>query len=124
MISCQTTNVGQERDTKEFLVTDNLALKSWLNKRFSIAYESATPQLIFEQEPFKEVKIRYSNLPADAPPFSFTSGGLSRRELLKEIANFWNLEMTIHTNSEGQPTFISATGKAEPGENSAASATS
>ena len=72
-----------------------------------------TPQLIFEQEPLKEIQVQTSNLPVDAPPFSFSSPGLSRRELLKEIANFWNLEITIHTDSEGNPSFISAVGKVD-----------
>ncbi len=109
--SCETVKVSGTTETKNFLATKDLALKSWLNKRIAVDYHATTPKRIFELEPLKEIKVRASNLPVDAPPFTFTSTGLSRRELLKEIANFWDLEMIIHKNAEGNPTFISAIGK-------------
>lgn len=109
--SCETVKSGGATETKDFLATKDLALKSWLSKRIAVKYQAMTPQNIFEQEPLKEIKIRASNLPVDAPPFNFTSPGLSRRELLKKIANYWDLEMIIHKNAEGNPTFITATGK-------------
>ncbi len=112
-ISCKTVAGSGETGTKSFLATKDLALKSWLNKRIAVEYQSMAPELIFAQEPLKEIKVRTTNLPVDAPPFNFTSTGISRRELMEKIANFWNLEMLIHTNAEGNPTFISATGKVD-----------
>lgn len=106
------SNNSGKIETKGFLATKDLALKSWLKKRFSVRYNAVSPQEVFGMEPLKEIQVRTSNLPTDAPPFSISSSGLSRRELLKKIADFWDLEIVIQTDAEGNPNFISATGKA------------
>ncbi len=113
MTSCETVKSSGPTESKDFLETKDLALKSWLNKRIAVEYQGMTLQNVFKQEPLKEIKVRASNLAVDAPPFNFTSTGLSRRDLLKKIASYWDLEMIIHKNAVGNPTFITATGKVD-----------
>lgn len=100
-------------ETKGFLATTDLALRSWLKKRFSINYVEMTPQQAFGNPPLNGIAFQTSNLPTDAPPLSLQSPGLSRRELLKKIANFWKLEIAIVTDSEGSPISITVTGKSQ-----------
>ena len=96
--------------THGFLDTEDARLKDWLSKEFDVKYVSMTPQLIFEQVPLSEIKYKTNNLPIDALPLNFQSKNISRRGILKKIANFWNLDMTFVTSAEGKPVAIKVTG--------------
>lgn len=98
-------------NTQGFLVTQHADLKIWLDKPYEVKYISMTPQLIFAQEPLREVRFQTSNLPVEALPFNFQSKDITRRELLKKISNFWNLKMSIVTGADGEPSAINVVGK-------------
>ncbi len=97
-------------NTHGFLVTKDARLGTWLDERFEVKYLSMTPQLIFDQVPLNQIKYQTSNLPVDALPFNFQSKSVSRRELLKKIANFWNLDMSLVIGSDGLPSAVRVSG--------------
>jgi|GEM_PF-652330 len=97
-------------NTKGFLVTPDARLTSWLDQRFQVKYISMTPQLIFDQVPLNEIKYETHNLPVDSLPFDYQSKNISRRELLKKISNFWKLDMTLVTGSDGAPVAVRVSG--------------
>ncbi len=97
-------------NTAGFLQTDYQPLTKWLDERFEVDYKHMTPQLIFDQVPLNDIFYETKNLPASAPPFNFASSGVSRRELLKRIANHWNLKMSLSADASGTPTAVKVEG--------------
>ncbi len=97
-------------NTTGFLVTKDPRLGGWLDGRFEVKYLSMTPQLIFDQVPLNEIKYETTNLPVDALPFNFQSKSISRRELLKKIANFWHLDMSLIIGADGVPRAVKVSG--------------
>lgn len=96
--------------TVGFLQTDYQPLAKWLDERFEVDYKHMTPQLIFDQVPLNDIFYETKNLPASAPPFNFASKEVSRRELLKRIANHWNLKMSLSADASGTPTAVKVEG--------------
>ena len=93
-----------------FLKTDYEPLAKWLDERFEIDYKHMTPALIFDQVPLNDIFYETSNLPADAPAFNFSSAAISRRDLLKKIAQHWKLKMTFSNDQSGTPTAVKVQG--------------
>lgn len=93
-----------------FLKTDYEPLNKWLDERFEVDYKHMTPSLIFDQVPLSDIFYETSNLPTNAPAFNFSSGDVSRRELLKKIATHWRLKMSFTTDAEGTPTAVKVEG--------------
>lgn len=97
--------------TAGFLQTDYKPLMKWLDdERFEVDYKHMTPQLIFDQVPLNDIFYETSNLPTAAPPFNFTQANISRRELLRRIANHWKLKMSFATDASGKPTAVKVEG--------------
>lgn len=94
-----------------FLATDYPALQRWLDERFEVEYRNLTPEMIFEQKPIHDIKYDISGLPADAPLFHLKSANLSRREILHQVATFWNLEMSLVKDAAGIPTVVRVVGR-------------
>ncbi|MEX2578744.1 MAG: hypothetical protein WD342_06775 [Verrucomicrobiales bacterium] len=93
-----------------FLKTDYEPLEKWLDERFEVDYKHMTPDLIFDQVPLNDIFYETSNLPVDAAPFNFSSGDVSRRELLKKVATHWKLKMSLLTDESGNPTAVKVKG--------------
>lgn len=93
-----------------FLKTDYEPLAKWLSERFEIDYKHMTPALIFDQVPLNDIFYETSNLPTDAPAFNFASADISRRDLLKKIAQHWRLKMTFSLDQSGTPTAVKVEG--------------
>jgi len=104
-----TAATGDRLGTSGFLVTDYEPLKRWLDERFEVDYKHMTPQLIFDQLPLNDIFYETSNLPS-GPPLNLQSNDISRRELLKKIANHWNLKMSLVTDETGTPTAVKVQG--------------
>ena len=81
-----------------------------MNERFDVKYQVMTPQLIFDQVPLNDIHYQTSNLPTSARPFTFESPNISRRELLKLIADHWNLRMDYVIGENGTPTAVAVSG--------------
>lgn len=93
-----------------FLKTDYEPLAKWLDERFEIDYKHMTPALIFDQVPLNDIFYETSDLPTDAPAFNFSSDAISRRDLLKKIAQHWKLKMTFSNDQSGTPTAVKVQG--------------
>jgi hypothetical protein len=97
--------------TAGFLQTDYKPLVKWLDdERFEVDYKHMTPKLIFDQVPLNDIFYETSNLPTAAPAFNFAQKNISRRELLKRIANHWKLKMSFATDAAGKPTAVKVEG--------------
>lgn len=93
-----------------FLKTDYEPLKKWLDERFEVDYKHMTPALIFDQVPLNDIYYETVNLPASAEPFNFSSGDVSRRELLKKVSTHWKLKMSLVNDASGNPTAVRVEG--------------
>lgn len=93
-----------------FLATKDPELSKWFDGRFAIDYKHMTPQLIFNQVPLNDIYYETSNLPTSAPTFTFSSEGISRRELLHRIAEHWKLKMSLATDQAGTPIAVRVEG--------------
>ena len=103
-------STGDSTSTAGFLVTDYAPLAKWLDERFEVDYKHMTPQLIFDQVPLNDIFYETSNLPASSSPFNYSSKDVSRRELLKRIANHWNLKMSLSMDAAGKPSAVKVEG--------------
>ncbi len=101
---------GDALSTTGFLATNYTPLAKWLDERFEVDYKHMTPALIFDQVPLNDIYYQTSNLPANGAPFNFSSKDISRRELLKRIANHWNLKMSLVTDASGNPSAVKVEG--------------
>ena len=98
-------------NTVGFLSTEYKPLLKWLDdERFEVDYKHMTPQLIFDQVPLNDIFYETSNLPTKAAPFNFTQASVSRRELLKRIADHWKLKMSFSVDASGKPTAVKVEG--------------
>ncbi len=104
------TEQGADMIGPGFLKTDYEPLAKWLDERFEIDYKHMTPALIFDQVPLNDIFYETSNLPTDAPAFNFSSAAISRRDLLKKIAQHWKLKMTFSNDQSGTPTAVKVQG--------------
>lgn len=93
-----------------FLETDYEPLSNWMDERYEVKYRAMTPELIFDQVPLSDIHYQTTNLPQSAPSFNFESPNISRRELLKKIADHWNLKMTYIMGDDGNPSAVAVSG--------------
>lgn len=93
-----------------FLKTDYEPLQKWLDERFEVDYKHMTPALIFDQVPLNDIYYETVSLPTNAEPFNFSSGDVSRRELLKKVAAHWRLKMSLVADASGNPTAVRVEG--------------
>jgi len=93
-----------------FLKTDYEPLKKWLDERFEVKYVAMTPQSVFDQVPLDTINYETSNLPQNGAPLNFQAPDISRRDLLKKIANQWKLKMSLVQNAEGKPSAVRVEG--------------
>lgn len=93
-----------------FLQTDFAPLAKWLDEPFNVDYKHMTPQVIFDQVPLNDIYYETSNLPTNAAPFNFANTSISRRDLLRKIAQHWNLKMSLVLDASGKPTAVRVEG--------------
>ncbi len=93
-----------------FLSGGGPQLNQWLDARFEVKYMAMTPQKVFNMQPLDDIKYELVNLPEEAAPFNYESGNISRREVLKKVSDFWNLDMTFVVGADGMPTAIRVSG--------------
>jgi hypothetical protein len=101
---------GSSLGGSSFLATKDPDLSKWFSDRFAVDYKHMTPQLIFNQVPLNEIYYETSNLPTSAPSFTFASEDISRRDLLRKIAEHWRLKMSLSTDQAGKPIAVRVEG--------------
>ncbi len=93
-----------------FLKTDYEPLLKWLDERFEVKYVAMTPQAVFDQVPLRDIRYETTNLPQNGAPLNFEAPDISRRDLLKKIANHWKLKMSLIESAEGKPSAVRVEG--------------
>jgi len=97
----------------DFLYTEFAPLASWLDdQRFQVEYRNMTPKMVFEQMPINDVVYDLVDLPPETEFFELKSSNISRREILHQIAQRWNLQMSIELE-DGLPERIRVEGLGE-----------
>lgn len=100
----------QGGDAFGFLVTNYAPLEQWMDERFKVRYENMPLHMVFEQQPISDIRYKTENLPQSTPVFNLVSTSISRREILKEISDFFNLDMTVEM-ANGQPSHVVVRGR-------------
>lgn len=96
-----------------FLVTNYAPLEQWMDERFKVRYENMPLSMVFEQQPIAEIRYKLENLPQNAPVLNLVSSSISRREILKEVSDFFNVDMTVEMVN-GQPSQVIVRGRQAP----------
>jgi len=97
-------------DEEPFLRSEYEPLETWMDERFEIKFRNMKPELIFDQVPLNDVHYELSDLPESGKSFELESVNISRRELLKKIADHWNLEMSYTFGEDGNPNAVKVVG--------------
>ncbi|MEO0445663.1 MAG: hypothetical protein AAF191_06250 [Verrucomicrobiota bacterium] len=92
-----------------FLATGFQPLEEWMDERFKVRYENMPLTLVFEQNPISSIKYQLRRLPSDPPLFYLVTPSISRRELLREIARTYDLQMEVQM-VDGEPGYVLVTG--------------
>ena len=117
LVSCETTptpkptpNPSRTVGAASFLKTDHEALEEWLNERFEVEYRNMTSALIFKQDPIADIRYEQRNMPGDGRLFYLKSQSISRREILKAVADFYDLRMEVKMIN-GLPAYVLVSGR-------------
>lgn len=116
-------STSQTTSAVGFLVTNYPPLEQWMDERFKVRYENMPLNIVFEQQPIADIRYKTENLPASTPVFNLVSSSISRREILKEISDFFNVDMTVEMVN-GQPSHVNVRGRLPGGFTPAPSAPS
>jgi hypothetical protein len=96
-----------------FLVTNYPPLEQWMDERFKVRYENMPLGMVFEQQPISDIRYKMENLPQNTSVLNLVSSSISRREILKEISDFFNVDMTVEMVN-GQPSHVIVRGRGTP----------
>jgi hypothetical protein len=103
-------SASQNTNAVGFLVTNYAPLEQWMDERFKVRYENMPLHMVFEQQPISDIRYRMENLPPSTPVFNLVSSSISRREILKEISDFFNVDMMVEMVN-GQPSQVLVRGR-------------
>jgi hypothetical protein len=81
-----------------------------MDERFKVRYENMPLNIVFEQQPIADIRYKVENLPQNTPVFNLVSSSISRREILKEISDFFTVDMTVEMVN-GQPSHVVVRGR-------------
>ncbi len=101
----ETAPPAETRPVSGFLVSGYQPLEDWMDARFKVRYENMPLQMVFDQAPISDIRYKLVNLPEDAPVFHLVSDSISRREILREISDYFDLRMEVQM-IDGQPGYV------------------
>lgn len=96
---------------RDFLQTEDEALRRWLDERFDVEYRNMTPDLIFDQPPINQIKFEQGRMPEAPRLFHLKDPSLSRRQILHHIAEYWDLDMRIVSDATGRPSHVAVSAR-------------
>lgn len=114
MTGCQGWKSGRGAGGKgdsAFLSTDYVPLKAWLDESFEVEYRKMTLDILFVQQPISGIRYEFRKIPKESALFSLKSGDISRRDILKKIARFYQLKMSV-AEINGKPAYVLVVGNA------------
>lgn len=96
-----------------YLETDYEPLSKWLDERFEVKFRGLTPDLIFDQVPLNDILYEVADLSDRVETFDFSATNISRRELLQQISEHWDLDISyVYGADENQtPSALRVTGR-------------
>lgn len=118
MAGCRTGDggkKGQGKTNASFLKTESVKLNAWLDEKFEVEYRELTLDSIFEQPPIADIHYEFRNVSKQSPLFSLALSNISRREILRRIAGFYHLEMSV-AEINGKPAYVLVVGTAASSE--------
>lgn len=123
MTGCQDWNAGKGGSGKKGASTgDDLFLKSnyaplneWLDETFEVEYRKMTLGLVFKKQPISGIQYEFRHISRESPLFSLQPSTISRREILRQIALFYHLRMTVAAIN-GKPAYVLVEGRAATSE--------
>lgn len=108
-LAAQTGDSALPADAGNFLHSGYAPLDSWMDERFKVRYENMPLDMVFDQKPVSDIRYQKVNLPTNAPLFYLVNANISRREILKQVADFYKLNMNIEM-VEGKPSYVVVSG--------------
>jgi len=120
MVGCRTGGGGggkhgQGKADASFLRTESVKLNAWLDEKFEVEYRELTLDSIFEQPPIADIHYEFRHVSKQSPLFSLVPSNISRREILKRIADFYHLKMSV-AEINGKPAYVLVVGTAASSE--------
>lgn len=106
--------VSQSTGAIGFLVTNYAPLEQWMDERFKVRYENMPLNMVFEQQPIADIRYKLETMPQNTAVFNLVSSSISRREILKEISDFFSVDMTVEMVN-GQPSHVVVRGRGAGG---------
>lgn len=94
-----------------FLKSDYAPLNAWLDESFEVEYRKMTLDLVFEQQPIADVRYEFRHVAKESPLFSLNSADISRRDILRKIALFYHLRISV-AQINGKPAYVLVEGDA------------
>ncbi|MCF6311943.1 MAG: hypothetical protein L3J39_05790 [Verrucomicrobiales bacterium] len=118
MTGCITGRLGKGGGKKSggsvrasFLKSDHAPLNTWLDESFEVEYRKMTLDLIFEQQPIADIRYEFRHVEKESPLFSLKAADISRRDILRKIALFYHLRMSV-AQINGKPAYVLVEGRA------------
>ena len=92
-------------DLRYFLRSEYEPLEVWMDERFEVKMREMTPEIIVNTFPLSDIHFDTDDLKGRPyrEKFEIENENISRRELLKEIADFWDLDMKLRYEADGIP---------------------
>lgn len=106
---------GKKGASVSFLKSDYAPLNAWLDESFEVEYRKMTLDIVFEQQPIAGVRYEFRHISRESPLFSLKPSTISRREILRQIALFYHLRMSV-AQINGKPAYVLVEGRATTSE--------
>ncbi len=91
---------------REFLFSWHEPYNEWMDAPVRVYYNKVPLDQIFSEAPFEGLSYRFIEQPEDMPLVSVDTLGISRRQLLWSVAHDNNLQMSLKTLPDGQPSVV------------------
>jgi len=106
---------GKKGVSASFLKSNHGPLNAWLDESFEVEYRKMTLDIVFEQQPIVGVRYEFRHIVRESPLFSLELATISRREILRKIALFYHLRMSV-AEVDGKPAYVLVEGRARTSE--------
>lgn len=106
---------GLTGKSDSFLKSNHAQLNKWLDETFEVEYRKMTLDLVFKKPPIKGIQYEFRHIARESPLFSLKPSDISRREILRQIALFYHLRMSVAAIN-GKPAYVLVEGHAATSE--------
>lgn len=119
LAGCQNRGVsggkGKKGASASFLKSNHASLNAWLDESFEVEYRKMTLDIVFEQQPIEGIRYEFRHIARESPLFSLELSTITRREILRKIALFYHLRLSV-AQVNGKPAYVLVEGSARTSE--------